>query len=190
MARRLKGVTKFTVNPNCPGGLNFFTRLYELLHSALYRRGSFRLTGKSTPVDTTKIPNGSTGATIILWGSPTGTIKYGVSPNLNLTIANGRSTVTPTPTSSPTPTNVGTEVTINSPGNRQTVSGKTVAVGVTLGPDVYWDQPQVDGSSVLSGCGNFTWNSTTVANGTHKLLVRAFRQGAPLQSAPRLSQSS
>jgi hypothetical protein len=166
----IKGVTTFTVNPQCPGGLNFFTRLYiDGTH--------FDFTGNSAPVDTTKIPNGSTGATVILWDSPTGTIKYGVSPNLNLTIANGMSTVTPTPTSSPTPTNVGTEVTINSPANGQTVSGKTVVVGVTLGPDVYWDQLQVDGNSVLSGSGNLTWNSTTVANGTHKLMVRAFQRG-------------
>lgn len=70
-----------------------------------------------------------------------------------------------------------TEVTINSPGNGQTVSGKTVVAGVTLGPDIYWDQLQVDGSSVLSGSGNLTWDTTTVANGTHKLMVRAFQQG-------------
>jgi hypothetical protein len=52
-----------------------------------------------------------------------------------------------------------------------------VAVGVTVGPDVYWDQLQIDGSSVLSGSGNFTWDSTTVANGTHRLMVRVFQQG-------------
>jgi len=49
-----------------------------------------------------------------------------------------------------------------------------VAVGVTLGPDAYWDQLQIDGSSVLSGSGNFTWDSTTIANGTHTLMVRVF----------------
>jgi hypothetical protein len=113
----IEGVTTITVNPNCPGGLNFLTRLYiDGTH--------FDFTGKSTPVDTTKIPNSSTGATVILWDSPTGTIKYGVSPNLNLTIANGRSTVTPTPTSSLTPTNIGTEVTINSTRQRRVYLGR------------------------------------------------------------------
>ena len=50
-------------------------------------------------------------------------------------------------------------------------------MAVTLGPDVYWDQLQVDGSSVLSGSGSLTWNSTTVANGAHTLMVRVFQQG-------------
>ena len=40
----VKGVATFTVNPNCPGGLNFFTRLYiDGTH--------FDFTGKSTPED-------------------------------------------------------------------------------------------------------------------------------------------
>ncbi|MGA7762612.1 MAG: hypothetical protein WCA59_12780 [Candidatus Binataceae bacterium] len=81
------------------------------------------------------------------------------------------------PAATPTPTNIGTEITIDAPGNGQTLSGKTVTVAVTLGPDVYWDQLQVDGTSVLSGSSNFTWNSTTVANGAHTLMVRVFQQG-------------
>ena len=73
--------------------------------------------------------------------------------------------------------NIGTEITINAPGNGQAVSGTAVTVSVTQGPDVYWDQLQVDGISVLSGSGNFTWNSTTVPNGAHTLMVRVFQQG-------------
>lgn len=92
-------------------------------------------------------------------------------------------TPTPQPTSSstpvatPTPSNIGAEITIDAPSNGQTVSGTAIAVTVTLGPDVYWDQLRVDGVSVLSGSGNFTWDSTTVANGAHTLMVRVFQQG-------------
>ena len=71
---------------------------------------------------------------------------------------------------------VGAEITINAPSNGQTVSGK-VTVAVTLGPDVYWNQLQVDGVSVWAGTGNCTWNSTTVTNGTHVLTVRVFQRG-------------
>jgi hypothetical protein len=71
---------------------------------------------------------------------------------------------------------IGAEITIKAPSNGQTVSGK-VTVAVTLGPDVYWDQLKVDGVSVWAGTGNCTWNSTTVANGTHTLKVRAFQKG-------------
>ncbi len=85
---------------------------------------------------------------------------------------------TPTPIATPTPTssNVGNEITITSPANGQTVSG-AVAVNLTLGPDVYWDQLQVDGTSVASGSGNFSWDSTTVSNGSHTLTVRVFQKG-------------
>jgi hypothetical protein len=90
-----------------------------------------------------------------------------------------------TPVATPTPSNIGTEITINAPGNGQTLSGTAITVAVTLGPDVYWDQLQVDGVSVLSGSGNFIWNSTTVANGAHTLMVRVFQQGgtAPIGTA-------
>jgi hypothetical protein len=71
----------------------------------------------------------------------------------------------------------GNEITINSPVNGTVVRGTAVAVRVTLGPEVYWDQLQVDGVSVQSGSGNFSWNSTTVANGTHTLMVRVFQKG-------------
>jgi hypothetical protein len=71
---------------------------------------------------------------------------------------------------------IGAEIIIKAPSNGQTVSGK-VTVAVPLGPDIYWDQLKVDGTSVWAGTGNCTWNSTTVANGTHTLKVRAFQKG-------------
>src|SRR5258705_248850 len=71
---------------------------------------------------------------------------------------------------------IGAEITINAPSNGQTVSGR-VTVAVALGPDVYWNQLQVDGVGVWAGTGNCTWNSTTVANATHTLKVRAFQKG-------------
>ncbi len=94
-------------------------------------------------------------------------------------------TASATPAATPTPANFGAEITINSPLNGQTVSGSAVPVVVTLGPDVWWDQLQVDGVSVLSGSGNFTWDSTAVTNGTHTLTVRVFQQGgtAPIGSS-------
>jgi hypothetical protein len=83
---------------------------------------------------------------------------------------------TPTATPTPIPTNVGNEITINSPPSGQTVSGM-IAINVTLGPDVYWDQLMVDGTAVTSASGNFSWDSTAVANGLHTLMVRAFQKG-------------
>ncbi len=84
---------------------------------------------------------------------------------------------TPTPAATSTPSNIGAEITINAPSNGQTVSGNGLIVTVTLGPDVYWDQLMVDGTSVWSGTGNCTWDSTQVADGEHTLMVRVFDQG-------------
>jgi hypothetical protein len=84
---------------------------------------------------------------------------------------------TPSPAATPTASSTGSEITINSPTNGQTVTGSTLLVTVALGPDVWWDQLMIDGVSVLSGGGNFTWNSTTVANGTHNMAVRVFQKG-------------
>jgi hypothetical protein len=117
-----------------------------------------------------------------------GTVPLGTA-YVTITVNNPTSPArpSPTPAATPTPTlsNIGTEITINTPTKGQTVSGSAVAVGVTLGPDVYWNQLMVDGTSVLSGGGNFSWNSTTVANGTHTLMVRVFQKGGtvPLGTA-------
>src|SRR6202011_1509014 len=95
--------------------------------------------------------------------------------------------VTPRPTAIPTPvaTNVGNEITIAAPANGQLVSGNNVAVNVRLGPDVYWDQLMVDGTSVSSASGNFTWDSTKIANAQYTLAVRVFQKGgtAPIGRA-------
>jgi hypothetical protein len=95
--------------------------------------------------------------------------------------------VTPRPTAIPTPnpSNVGNEITIAAPANGQLVSGNNVAVNVRLGPDVYWDQLMVDGTSVSSASGNFTWDSTKIANAQYTLAVRVFQKGgtAPIGSA-------
>lgn len=98
-----------------------------------------------------------------------------------------RPTVIPTPVATPTAnsSNVGHEITINVPANGQLVSGNNVAVNVTLGPDVYWDQLMVDGTSVSSASGNFIWDSTKIANAQHTLAVRVFQNGGtvPIGSA-------
>jgi Bacterial Ig domain len=77
------------------------------------------------------------------------------------------------------------EVTITAPGNGQIVSGSSVPVNVSVGPDVYSDQLMVDGFLVTSGNGNLTWNSTSVPNGQHTLTVNVFQQGgsSPIGSA-------
>jgi hypothetical protein len=112
-------------------------------------------TASPTPVPPTSTPKATS--------TPSSTPKPTTSP-------------TPAPSSTPTPSSAGAEISINAPSNGQTLSG-TVPVAVTLGPDVYWNQLQVDGVSGWTGTGNCTWNSTTVANGTHVLTVRVFQQG-------------
>src|SRR6185437_2244921 len=102
-------------------------------------------------------------------------------------VATPRPTAIPTATVIPTPSpsNVGNEITIASPANGEVVSGNNVAVNVTLGPDVYWDQLMIDGTSVSSASSNIIWDSTKVTNAQHTLTVRVFQKGgtAPIGSA-------
>jgi hypothetical protein len=65
----------------------------------------------------------------------------------------------------------GNEVTINTPANGQTVSGTAVAVTVTLGPDVYWDQLQRCYQAPAISLGI----RRAIPDGTHTLTARVFK---------------
>jgi hypothetical protein len=63
-----------------------------------------------------------------------------------------------------------------------TVSG-TVAVTSNLGGSYWWTQLTVDGNGVATNpTGNYSWDSTTVSNGTHTLGVRVFQEWATVPS--------
>lgn len=77
-------------------------------------------------------------------------------------------------------------VKITSPANNATVNG-IVTVNATVGPKVWWAKLYIDGGDgPVSPPYSFSWNSTTVPNGSHTLTVKAF---AEFSSTP-LSTSS
>jgi hypothetical protein len=75
-------------------------------------------------------------------------------------------------------------VAINSPSNGATVSGTvTVKANIT---SAYWSKLWVDGNGIdTAAIGNvtFTWNSTSVGDGTHTLTVKAYPSGQPANAA-------
>lgn len=76
-------------------------------------------------------------------------------------------------------------VSITSPANSATVSG-TVTVVSTVASGVWWAKLYIDGNGgAVSPPYSFSWNSTTVPNGTHVLTVAAFSKGGttPLATA-------
>ncbi|MGC1676685.1 MAG: Ig-like domain-containing protein [Candidatus Binataceae bacterium] len=76
-------------------------------------------------------------------------------------------------------------VVIKSPANDTPVSG-TVTVVATVGAGVWWAKLYIDGKGgPVSPPYSFSWNSITVANGTHVLTVAAFAKGGttPLSTA-------
>ncbi len=77
-------------------------------------------------------------------------------------------------------------VKITSPANNATVSG-TVIVNASVAAKVWWAKLYIDGADgPVSPPYSFSWNSTTVPNGSHTLTVKAF---AEFSSTP-LSTSS
>jgi len=126
--------------------------------------------------DSTTVANGS--HTI----SVTGNNSSGVvgRASVTVTVANGVATPTPTPTGSvtptPTPTPTATPssvVKITSPANGATVSG-TVSIAVSANSSVSWVNVYIDGNYFASSPPyTFSWDSTTVANGSHTISVAA-----------------
>lgn len=77
-------------------------------------------------------------------------------------------------------------VKITSPANNATVSG-TVIVNAQVAPKVWWAKLYIDGTDgPVSPPYSFSWNSTTVPNGSHTLTVKAF---AELSSTPMSTTS-
>ena len=75
-------------------------------------------------------------------------------------------------------------VSFPSPVNGATVTG-TITIQVTVQND-WWSQLRIDGSPVASGPSGvvyYTWNSTTVKNGTHTVAVFGFPSGKPADSS-------
>ncbi len=76
------------------------------------------------------------------------------------------------------------EVIINSPANGSTVSGVvTVRAQVTL---AYWSKLWIDGHggpTAATGLVKFTWNSASVADGTHVLMVDGYPSGKPANAS-------
>ncbi len=74
---------------------------------------------------------------------------------------------------------------IISPNDGSTVSG-TIAINSNLQNTFWWTQLTLDGAALASNAsGNFSWDSTTVANGSHVLSVRGFQENgsAPVAAA-------
>ncbi len=76
-------------------------------------------------------------------------------------------------------------VEITSPASGSSVSGQ-VTIVAAVGPGVWWAQLYVDGQAIeTSPPYSFSWNSASVANGSHTLSVGAFAYGgsSPLATA-------
>jgi hypothetical protein len=69
------------------------------------------------------------------------------------------------------------QVSIITPTAGSAVSG-TVSFKFQLSSSVYWTQLWVDTKAVGSGYNLIGWNSTSVANGTHLITVKAYAKGA------------
>lgn len=74
----------------------------------------------------------------------------------------------------------GSELKVSSPTDGQIVHGNAVNIALAAGPDVASLKLQVDGSVAAQGTNSLIWNSTTVANGKHTLMVQAFQRGGSI----------
>ncbi len=80
--------------------------------------------------------------------------------------------IAPTPTPSPTPASGA--VAITAPTNGATVSG-TVSIVTTKSSKVQWENIYIDGNYLASSPPTtFSWDSTTVSNGSHTILAKGF----------------
>jgi hypothetical protein len=82
-------------------------------------------------------------------------------------------TATPTPTPTPTPA-PGGPVTITAPSNGATVSG-SVSIVTTKASPAQWENIYIDGNYLASSPPTtFSWDSTSVANGSHTISAKGF----------------
>jgi hypothetical protein len=144
----------------------------------------------STPPSTfswssTTVANGSHTISATAFGS--GSTVLGAA-NITVTVNNGGATPTSTPhatptasgTIAPTPTAVPTSsaVQITAPSNGATVSG-TTTISVIQGSAAAWINVYIDGNYFASTPPlSFSWNTTTVANGSHTVSAQAFNSAS------------
>jgi len=91
--------------------------------------------------------------------------------SISVTVSNSGG---PTPTATSTPSST---VKITAPANGATVSG-TVTITARVASNVVWINIYIDGGYLASGPPyTFSWNSKTVANGTHAISTKAYASG-------------
>ncbi|MBF6568292.1 MAG: DUF1929 domain-containing protein [Candidatus Binataceae bacterium] len=116
--------------------------------------------------NSTTVPNGSHTISASAYNSSGGKIG---SAAVSVNVTNGSST--PTPTATPTPSSV---VAITAPAGGASVSG-TVTIATQFASSVTWINVYIDGNYFASSPpSTFTWNSTTVPNGSHTISATAF----------------
>jgi flagellar hook assembly protein FlgD len=129
--------------------------------------------------DSTTVPDGA--HTISVSGfNASGTVLGTAS--INVTVANGTSSTptatataagSPMPTATPTP--VSTAVQITAPANGANVAGTAVPITVQKAAGVTWANVYIDGVYFASTPPlTFTWDSTSVADGSHTISATAF----------------
>jgi hypothetical protein len=105
-------------------------------------------------------------------------------------------TVVRTPTATPTPTVVRTPtatptpsvVKITAPANGATVSGTAVTITITKNSGISWADVYVDGIYFASTPpSTFSWDSTTVADGTHTISVTGFGSGGAIKGTASIT---
>jgi hypothetical protein len=137
----------------------------------------------STPT-ATLTPTPTITATATQAATPTATATT-VATTTGTSTATVTTTATATTIATPTATPTSSVVAITAPLNNATVSGTAVAITVTKAANVSWVNVYVDGIYFASTPpSTFSWNSTTVANGSHQISATGYSSsGAVLGSA-------
>jgi hypothetical protein len=129
-------------------------------------------TATATPTPTTTTPTATPTATATATLTATPTASATPTPTATLTVSptptrTPTRTPTLTPTATPTPSAV---VVITAPANGATVSGLVSIVTQVQSPPVVWENIYIDGQYYQSSPPyTFSWNSTSVSNGTHTI---------------------
>lgn len=171
------------------------TKSVSVSWADVYIDGSFF---SSTPPltsswNSTTVPNGShtisatafaASGTILGTASITVTVANGATPTATPTAVGtatpiGSGSATPTAVASPTPTP--NEVQIAAPSSGASVSGPAVAITVQVAVGVTWANVYIDGTYFASTPpSTFSWNSTSVPDGTHTISAAAYSANGTL----------
>jgi len=138
--------------------------------------------------NSTGVANGSHSVTVNGYNSSNALVA---TAGISLNVQNGVTTATPTrtptitatftqtPTPAPTPTPSGT-VKITSPASGATVSG-TVSIVAQYASPISWLNFYIDGTWVASSPpATMSWNSASVANGSHTIAVNGYNSSNAL----------